>query len=207
MHRSRRGTSAARDLAETVAYLGLICGCLAKLATDIILLAQTGVGEVSEPYVAGRGAFVDDAAKSVTRSRPSIFWRRREQCRRWCLSCWERWRRTTSAPLAHGRAGAGSACRPSVLTHGALLHARAIAGGMVVDPQRMRQDLDLTHGLIVAEAVMMGLAPFLGRRRGASRGKACLRYRARGAFVAGRCVWRVIRRWHRDSIGRRSSRR
>ena len=43
-------------MAETVAYLGLVCGSLAKLATDIILLAQTEVGEVAEPYVAGRGA-------------------------------------------------------------------------------------------------------------------------------------------------------
>jgi 3-carboxy-cis,cis-muconate cycloisomerase len=34
---------------------------------------------------------------------------------------------------------------------------------MVVDPDRMRRNLDLTHGLIVAEAVMMGLAPHLGR--------------------------------------------
>jgi 3-carboxy-cis,cis-muconate cycloisomerase len=50
-----------------------------------------------------------------------------------------------------------------VLTHGALLQARAIAEGMVTDAARMRRNLDLTHGLIVAEAVMMGLAAFLGR--------------------------------------------
>ena len=50
-----------------------------------------------------------------------------------------------------------------VLTHGALLLARAIAECMVVDAARMRRNLDLTHGLIVAEAVMMGLAPHLGR--------------------------------------------
>jgi 3-carboxy-cis,cis-muconate cycloisomerase len=35
--------------------------------------------------------------------------------------------------------------------------------GLEVDPQRMRQNLDSTGGLIVAEAVMMGLAPALGR--------------------------------------------
>jgi 3-carboxy-cis,cis-muconate cycloisomerase len=34
---------------------------------------------------------------------------------------------------------------------------------MVVDAARMRRNLDLTGGLIVAEAVMMGLAPHLGR--------------------------------------------
>ncbi len=37
----------SRDgFAETVAFLGLVCGSLAKLATDVILLAQTEVGEV-----------------------------------------------------------------------------------------------------------------------------------------------------------------
>jgi 3-carboxy-cis,cis-muconate cycloisomerase len=34
---------------------------------------------------------------------------------------------------------------------------------MVADPGRMRHNLDISHGLIVAEAVMMGLAPQLGR--------------------------------------------
>jgi 3-carboxy-cis,cis-muconate cycloisomerase len=50
-----------------------------------------------------------------------------------------------------------------VLTHGALLHTRAIAGGMVADAARMRANLGITHGLIVSEAVMMGLAPVIGR--------------------------------------------
>jgi 3-carboxy-cis,cis-muconate cycloisomerase len=50
-----------------------------------------------------------------------------------------------------------------VLTHGALQQAAAIAEGMVPDPGRMRHNLDISHGLIVAEAVMMGLAPQLGR--------------------------------------------
>jgi 3-carboxy-cis,cis-muconate cycloisomerase len=58
-------------------------------------------------------------------------------------------------PLAIGQA--------FVLAHGAVLHARTIAEGMVVDTARMRANLDLTGGLIVAEAVMMGLAPVLGR--------------------------------------------
>ena len=47
----------SRDgFAETAAFLGLVCGSLAKLATDVILLAQTEVGELSEPHVAGRGS-------------------------------------------------------------------------------------------------------------------------------------------------------
>jgi 3-carboxy-cis,cis-muconate cycloisomerase len=34
---------------------------------------------------------------------------------------------------------------------------------MVIDTDRMRKNLESTGGLIVAEAVMMGLAPHLGR--------------------------------------------
>jgi len=34
-----------------------------------------------------------------------------------------------------------------------------------VDEKRMRANLDLTNGLIVSEAPMMGLAPYLGRQR------------------------------------------
>jgi 3-carboxy-cis,cis-muconate cycloisomerase len=38
-------------------------------------------------------------------------------------------------------------------------------GGLHVDPERMRRNLNLTNGLIVAEAVMMALAPHIGRDR------------------------------------------
>ena len=50
-----------------------------------------------------------------------------------------------------------------LLTSGALAHARSLSAGLEVDKARMRANLDLTHGLIVSEAVMMGLAPHLGR--------------------------------------------
>ena len=45
----------------------------------------------------------------------------------------------------------------------ALSQARFIAEGLVVDAARMRRNLDATGGMIVSEAVMMGLAPLLGR--------------------------------------------
>jgi len=46
---------------------------------------------------------------------------------------------------------------------GALHQARFMLGGLIVDPDRMARNLATTHGLIVAEAVMMGLAPYTGR--------------------------------------------
>ena len=52
-----------------------------------------------------------------------------------------------------------------LLSAGALAQARFLVGGLQVDPARMRANLDLTSGLIVSEAVMMGLGPALGRQR------------------------------------------
>jgi 3-carboxy-cis,cis-muconate cycloisomerase len=51
------------------------------------------------------------------------------------------------------------------LSAGALAQARFLVGGLQVDPARMRANLDLTKGLVVSEAVMMGLGPALGRQR------------------------------------------
>lgn len=149
-------------LAETVAFLGLVCGSLAKFATDIILLAQTEVAEVAEPYVAGRGAsstmpqkrnpiaseYILAASRGVQALVPLMLGAMAQDHER-ATGPWQ--------------AEALAIPQSFVLTHGALLHARAIAEGMVVDAARMRRNLDLTGGLIVAEAVMMGLAPHLGR--------------------------------------------
>jgi len=149
-------------LAETVAFLGVVCGSLAKLATDIILLCQTEVGEVAEPYVAGRGAsstmpqkrnpiaseYILAASRGVQALVPLMLGAMAQDHER-ATGPWQA--EALALPQAF------------VLTHGALLQARAIAEGMVVDTARMRRNLDLTHGLIVAEAVMMGLAPHLGR--------------------------------------------
>jgi 3-carboxy-cis,cis-muconate cycloisomerase len=153
----------SRDgFAETVAFLGLVCGSLAKLATDVILLAQTEVGELAEPYVAGRGSsstmpqkrnpiaseYILAAARTVHALMPVMFGAMAADHER-ATGPWQA--EILALPQAF------------VLTHGALQHAGAIAEGMVIDEPRMRRNLDLTGGLIVAEAVMMGLAPHLGR--------------------------------------------
>ena len=49
------------------------------------------------------------------------------------------------------------------LLSGALKQARFVVSGLEVDAKRMREVLDMTHGLVVSEAVMMGLGRYLGR--------------------------------------------
>jgi 3-carboxy-cis,cis-muconate cycloisomerase len=149
-------------LAEAVAFLGLVCGSLAKLATDVILLAQTEVSEVAEPYVAGRGS-----SSTMPQKRNPI-------ASEYILAATRTVHALVPVMLGAMAADHERATGPwqaellalpqaFVLTHGALQHGRAIAEGMVIDAVRMRRNLDLTGGLIVAEAVMMGLAPHIGR--------------------------------------------
>src|ERR687884_1183453 len=55
--------------------------------------------------------------------------------------------------------------RDFLLTSGALQQARTLLADLEVDAARMRANLEITQGLIGTEAVMMGLAPHLGRQR------------------------------------------
>jgi 3-carboxy-cis,cis-muconate cycloisomerase len=51
-----------------------------------------------------------------------------------------------------------------IAASGALHQARFMLEGLIVEPERMRRNLDITGGLIVAEAVMMALAQYTGRQ-------------------------------------------
>ena len=49
------------------------------------------------------------------------------------------------------------------LMAGALKQSRFVLEGLEVDATAMRRNIDLTHGLVMSEAVMMGLGPYIGR--------------------------------------------
>jgi 3-carboxy-cis,cis-muconate cycloisomerase len=153
----------ARDgLNEAACWLGILCGNLSKIATDVMLLMQTEVAEVSEPHVRGRGGsstmpqkrnpiaceYVLAQARGVHALVPQMLAAMAQDLERG-TGPWQ------AEMLALPQA--------MLLTHGAVCQARFIAEGLVVDPARMRRNLDATGGLIVSEAVMMGLAPVLGR--------------------------------------------
>ena len=72
----------SRDgLAETVAFLGLVCGSLAKLATDVILLAQTEVANSPNP-MSPAAAPPRPCRRSATRSPANTSWPLRAPCTR-----------------------------------------------------------------------------------------------------------------------------
>jgi len=49
------------------------------------------------------------------------------------------------------------------LMSGALKQTKFVLQGLEVDAVRMRANMDLTNGLVMSEAVMMGLGPTIGR--------------------------------------------
>jgi 3-carboxy-cis,cis-muconate cycloisomerase len=151
-------------IAEAGCFLGLLTATLGKFATDIKLMMQTEVGEASEPFVPNRGS-----SSTMPQKRNPI-------SSVYITACAASVRQGVAALLDammedHERATGPWEIEwitlPSIFTlaAGALKQAVFVLEGLEVHVDGMKKNLDLTHGLIVAEAVMMGLAPKLGRDR------------------------------------------
>jgi len=155
----------ARDgLAETVNLLAIVTGSLGKIALDIMIMASTELAEVYEPFVKGRGGsstmpqkrnpisseLMLAAAKAV-----------RQHAGLMVDAMIHDFERATGPWHAEWIAIPES----FILTAGALHQAKFVLSGLVVDTDRMKYNLGLSKGLIVAEAVMMGMAPFTGRQQ------------------------------------------
>jgi len=155
----------ARDgLAETINLLALVTGSLGKIAMDIMIMASTEYAEVYEPFVKGRGAsstmpqkrnpisseLMLAAAKAV-----------RQHAGLMTDAMIQDFERATGPWHAEWIAIPES----FVLTGGALNQAKFALGGLIVDQEQMKKNLGISQGLIVAEAVMMRLAPVMGRQQ------------------------------------------
>lgn len=153
----------ARDgIAELGCWCGMLAGALAKPASDVLWLMQSEVAEASEPAAPGKGG-----SSTMPQKRNPI------GCEYVLVQA--RGAQTLipqllGAMLHEHERGAGAMQLEQLalgqvllLTHGALATLLPIAEGLVVDADRMRRNLDAGGGLIMSEAVMMGLAPRLGR--------------------------------------------
>jgi len=150
------------NVAEVGAFLGLVGGTLGKIAMDVKLMMQTEVGEVYEPFAHGRGSSSTmpqkrnpisscyiHAAVSVVRQHAAALMDAMIADHERSTGPWEiEW---IVLPEAF------------CLTAGALKQTRFVLEGLEVDAARMRANIDLTNGLLMSEAVMMGLGPYIGR--------------------------------------------
>jgi 3-carboxy-cis,cis-muconate cycloisomerase len=150
------------NIAEVGCFLGLVTATLGKFSMDVKLMMQTEVGEVYEPFAHGRGS-----SSTMPQKRNPI-----SSC--YIHACISVVRQHVAALLDANVADHERSTGPweiewivlpeiFTLTAGALAQTRFVLEGLEVDPERMRANLDLTNGLVVSEAVMMGLGPYLGR--------------------------------------------
>jgi len=161
--------------AEMSTILGLICGSLSKFALDVALMMQTEVAEISEPHEAGRGGSSTMPQKRNPIASEYIL---ASTCTVHALIPVMLGAMTSDHERSTGPWQSESLALPQcvALTAGALAHARSIADGMTVDVDRIRRNLDLTSGLIMAEAVTTALLPALGRAAAdAAVARACNR--------------------------------
>ncbi|HYH27677.1 MAG TPA: 3-carboxy-cis,cis-muconate cycloisomerase [Actinomycetota bacterium] len=149
-------------IAELGNVLALAAGVMHKLARDVVLLAQTEVGEAAEPSEGGRGG-----SSTLPHKRNPVGSVLAAACARRVPPLAE----TLQAAMAqeHERAvGAWHAeweplSGALALTGGAAAAMREVMEGLEVRPDRMRENLDATGGLLLAENVTTIAAEKLGR--------------------------------------------
>jgi len=149
-------------IAEIATALGLCTGTLGKIARDISLHAQTEIAELAEPSGEGRGG-----SSTMPQKRNPVT----------CATVLAAAQRVPglvstviSSMVQEQERGLGGwqaewETLPEIvcLSGGALHHLSEMLPGLHVDEQRMRKNLDATHGLIFAEAVAMALGDRLGK--------------------------------------------
>ncbi|WP_233885348.1 3-carboxy-cis,cis-muconate cycloisomerase [Paraburkholderia flagellata] len=149
-------------IAEAASFFGMLIGTLGKIARDISLQMQTEIGELGEPAAAGKGG-----SSTMPHKRNPV-------------GCAAVLTAATRAPglvatvfagmvQEHERALGGWQAEwdalPDLarLAGGALAQIEQITAGLEVRPERLAANLDITHGLILGEAVMLALGDQIGR--------------------------------------------
>lgn len=153
----------ARDYwTEIVSFFAMLSATFAKIANEVTILMRSEIGELSEPFETGRGASSTMPHKRNPISSEPI------------LAIAPKMRELLSSQLVamiqeHER-GVGQMniewmVMPEAFIYicASLKHTRFILENLIVDKEKMEKNLNLYGGLIMAEAVMMGLAPKVGK--------------------------------------------
>jgi 3-carboxy-cis,cis-muconate cycloisomerase len=149
--------------AELATTMGLLTGTLGKIARDISLHAQPEIAELREPSAGGRGG-----SSSMPHKRNPVS----------CAAILAAALRVpglvstiVAAMIQEDERGLGGwqaewETLPDILrlSAGALHHLRIAVDGLEVDAPRMESNLEITRGLIYAEAVTIAFAAKLGKQ-------------------------------------------
>ena len=154
----------ARDtMAEAAFIMSAIAGTMGKIANEVFLLSKTETAELEEPFPAGKvGSSTMPQKRNPAICEGVIAIAR---AARYCM-----------APAIEGLVAETErdkvvlqtereyVSRLHNLTHAAVIKIVSLTGGLQVKSDNMRRNLDITGGLLLSEAVMMALAPMIGRQ-------------------------------------------
>jgi 3-carboxy-cis,cis-muconate cycloisomerase len=151
-------------VADLGSSLALTAGTLEKIALDIVLLSQTEVGEVAESSTGGRGgsstlphkrnpvgSVLTIACARRVRGAAGVLLEAMAQEHERAAGAWQ----SEWAPLGEALA----------LTGGAASSLGDALDGLEVRADRMRENLEATGGVLMAESVVTALAERVGQRR------------------------------------------
>ena len=156
----------SRDrLANLVHALAMVNACLGKIAVDIVHLMSTEVGELREPYADGRGTSstmpqkrnpvlseaILEAARSASAGPSQMVWAMLQDHERAVGSC-----HIERRAIANG----------FMLAAGASELAHDLLKDIEVNSIKMKDNLELTNGFMMAESAMMLVAQKFGRYEG-----------------------------------------
>jgi len=150
-------------LAENVCILGLLAATCGKIGREVYTLMKTEFGEVEEPVPPGtvgsstmpqkrNPKLCQDIIAAAAEVRSTV------PLALEAMTTEHEADRTTSLMMD------GSEARACIATGDILARLAEIMRGLKVDPRRMRANLDLGGGLIMAEAVMLDLGAAIGRQ-------------------------------------------
>lgn len=168
-------------LTEYVVLLGLLGATCGRIGREVYTLMKTEFGEVEEPMPDGsvgsstmpqkrNPVYCQDVVAAAAELRAVV------PLALEAMQTEHEADRTTALMIREATA------RACILTGDMLLRVGMIMDGITLRPERMRQNLDLGGGLIMAEAVMMQLGGAIGRQHAHD----VVHDAAQAAFVEGR---------------------
>ncbi len=139
------------------AVLALLAGAIERLATEIRHLQRTEVGEVEEPFAEGqkgssamphkRNPILSENLTGLARMIRSALLPALENIVLW-----------HERDISHSSVERVLTPDAMILADFALARLSGLIERLVVHPQRMRANLDLTHGLVFSQRVLLALA-------------------------------------------------
>ena len=174
-------------LAENICLLGLLAATCAKIAREIYTLMKTEYGEVEEPVPPGtvgsstmpqkrNPKLCQDIIAAAAEVRGSV------PLALEAMQTEHEADRTTSLIMEAAEA------RACIATGDMLARLVEVLKGLRLNPLRMRRNLDLGGGLIMAEAVMLDLGAAIGRQHAHD----VVYDAAQAAFVEGRPFGKLL---------------